>query len=578
MLLRTIRALEVGAGSWTGAAPEPVRERTDHRMTGIEAFLEILASAGVTHLFGNPGTTELPLNVAVTADPRFRYLFAIQEIPVVSMADGYAMASGSLGFCNVHAACGLGNAMGMIYNAHIEGTPLLITAGQQDRRLRLGEPVLEADLVSVARPWTRWAHEIQRVQDIPNALRRAIQVARTPPTGPVFLSLPLDIQTESATGLDLSPPHLPDPRARPPLGALEQAVALLQQARHPVIVAGSRVTETDACQELLAVAEKLGAPIYAEGTPSHGRLPVPADHPQYRGVLPYWSPEIRAVLADCDVLLAVGVSVFRLYIHCEPERPLPESVQVIHVDNVAWEIGKNLPVAVGLLSDPKTTLAELAERLPSNTGRTHPDWAAVRAGETDHLRATIASQSSIRPMTPLTFMDALNRALPSQVAVVEEAITTHQNLLERLGTLRDPRAFFAHRGWCLGWGMGCALGVKLAWPDRPVLGLIGDGAALYGIQALWSAAHHRIPVTFVIANNAQYQILKVCGDVMGLPATRDPKCPGLNLVNPEIDYVGLARSLGVAARRVSEPDELTDCVRSSLLGDQPQLFEVPIAR
>jgi benzoylformate decarboxylase len=162
--------------------------------------------------------------------------------------------------------------------------------------------------------------------------------------------------------------------------------------------------------------------------------------------------------------------------------------------------------------------------------------------------------------------------------VVEEAPTTHQNVFERLGVLKDPYAHFAHRGWALGWGMGCALGVKLAWPNRPVLALIGDGAALYGIQALWSAAHHQIPVTFVVAANAQYGILKVCGDVMGLPGLRDPRCPGLDLVGPEVDFAGVARAFGVEAHRVGEPEELSARVRASLAGATPQLIEVPIAR
>ena len=167
--------------------------------------------------------------------------------------------------------------------------------------------------------------------------------------------------------------------------------------------------------------------------------------------------------------------------------------------------------------------------------------------------------------------------LPADVAVVEEAITTHQNVFERLGALRDPAGFFAHRGWALGWGIGAAMGVKLAWPDRPVLALIGDGSAMYGIQGLWSAAHHNLGVTFVIANNSQYKILKVCGEVMNLPGLADPRCPGMDLVGPAIDFVGLARSLGVEAERVADPDELGERVRRSLASGKPRLIEVPIA-
>jgi benzoylformate decarboxylase len=555
-------------------------------MTGIEAFLDILARAGVRHLFGNPGTTELPLNAALLRDDRFRYLFGVHEIPVLSMADGYALASGRLAVANVHISCGLGNAMGMIYNAHIEGAPLLITAGQQDRRLRLSEPVLDGDLVSVARPWTKWAYEVQRVEDIPTALRRAIQIALTPPTGPVFLALPLDVQMEQADGLDLAAPSLPDRRTRPSREGLLQAAELLLQAKAPAILAGSRVMEAGAVEALAAVAERLAAPVFAEGTPSHARLPMPADHPQYRGILPLWSPDIRATLQDFDLLFAVGLNVLRLYIHCEPARPIPEHARLIHLDNAPGEIGKNYPVDLGLIGDPKSGLEELDELLlrrqtseqKQHARRQRAMWSEKRRAEQSRLQAEIEAQRQQRPLTPLAFMGAIAKVLPAKVAVVEEAITTHQNVFERLGVLKDPAGFFAHRGWALGWGMGCTLGVKLAWPDRPVLGLIGDGAALYGIQALWSAAHHDIPVTFVIANNAQYQILKVCGDVMALPELRDPACPGMNLVKPEVDFVGLARAFGVEAQRITEADQLSDLVREALSAGKPRLLEVAIAR
>lgn len=551
-------------------------------MTGIEAFLEILAASGVRYLFGNPGTTELPLNAAAARDPRFTYVFGLQEVPVVAMADGFALASGAVAVANVHIACGLGNAMGMLYNAHCEGSPLLLTAGQQDRRLQFDEPVLVGDLVRVARPWTKWAAEVDRVEDIPNAVRRAIQTAQTPPTGPVFLALPLDVQMGAAEGLDLAPPHVPDRRVRPPLEALRHASRLLAGAANPAILAGSRVTEAGAITALVAVAERLGAPVFAECATSHGRLPVPADHPLYAGTLPLWSPEVRSVLAGFDLVLAVGLNVLRLYIHREPARPIPEHVRLIHLDSDPAQVGKNFPVEVGLIGDLASGLEELdallAADLPADRSAAararRDEHAARRRSEQAALRSEIAAEWPRRPLTPKVLMAALARALPPDAAVVEEAVTTHQNLLERLGALRDPAGHFAQRGWALGWGLGCALGVKLAWPRRPVLGLLGDGAAMYGIQGLWSAAHHRIPVTFVICNNAEYRILKDCSAVLGLPPAA---APGLDLADPAIDFVALARSLGVAADRIEEPDELTDRVRDSLRGDSPQLFDVPIA-
>ena len=215
-------------------------------MNGIEALLEVLAAHGVTHLFGNPGSTELPLNEALAADGRFQYVLGLHEVALTAMADGYAQASGRLGVASVHICCGLGNAMGMLYNAHAAGSPVLLLAGQQDTRLRFGEPVLAGDMVSVARPWTRWAHEVQQAEDIPAAVRRAVQIALTPPTGPVFLAIPVDLQRHPLTDPDLAPPALPMRGTRPPAAAVEVAVQALLTAQDPAIVAGSRVTEAGA--------------------------------------------------------------------------------------------------------------------------------------------------------------------------------------------------------------------------------------------------------------------------------------------------------------------------------------------
>jgi benzoylformate decarboxylase len=555
-------------------------------MTGIEAFLNVLAAAGVKHVFGNPGTTELPLNDALVNDRRFQYVFGLHEIPVVAMADGYAMASGGVGVANVHICCGLGNAMGMLYNAHCSGSPVLLTAGQQDRRLRFEEPVLAGDMVSVVRPWTKWACEVQRVEDVPAAVRRAIQTALTPPTGPVFLALPVDVQMETCKGLDLSPPSLPDRRVRPPLDALHRAAAVLAEAKNPAILAGSRVTECGAIAELAAVAERLGAPVLVEQATAHGRVPFPTDHPLYGDCLPLWSPDVRRVLADFDVLLVVGMNLLRSYIYHEPSRPIPEHIRLVQMDNDPWEIAKNYPVEVGLIGDLKAGLAEFDSVLANTisreqaaAGRARLERVQVaRRNKQESLRKKIDAQWRQRPMTPLTLMAALAKVLPANAAVVEEAVTTSNATLERLGALKDPAGYFGHRGWALGWGLGCALGVKLAWPERPVLALLGDGAALYGIQGLWTAAHHRIPVTFVLCNNAQYQILKHCGEVMPLPNMAARQYLAMDLVQPEVDFVKLTQSLGVEAQRITEPEELSERVRQSLAGDKPQLFDVAIAR
>ena len=555
-------------------------------ISGIQAFLEILAEFNVRYIFGNPGTSELPLNDALVGDDRFQYILGLQEIPVMAMADGFSMASRTLGVVSLHISCGLGNAMGMLYNAYREGTPLLVTAGQQDRRLQFEEPILGGDMVSVARPWTKWSVEVNRVEDLPVAVRRAAQTALTPPTGPVFMSLPMDVQMEISDALDLSPIRLPDVRVRPPLAALQQAAHVLRSANNPGILAGSRVTEADAMCELVDVAELLGAPVMTESGTTHGRLAFPADHPLNGQGLPLWSPEVRKRLEEFDVLLVVGMDLLRQYVYHEPSRAIPESIRLVHIDEDPWQLGKNYPVEVGVTGHTKVTLGELAQELTNSfsdeqsaaiSARTARHVAAHEAAR-NALRSQIAAQQHLRPLTPLGLMGALSRILPDDVAVIEEAVTTTNTTFERLGVLKNTTGYFGHRGWGLGWGLGCTIGAKLAWPDRPVLGLLGEGAATYGIQGLWSAAHYNIPVTFVICNNACYQILKIGAKGIQLPNAMVERYEGLDLRNPEIDYVSLAKSFGVEAHRINDPDELSERVGESLRGNRLQLFDVPIAR
>jgi benzoylformate decarboxylase len=548
-------------------------------------MLELLAEAGVRYLFGNPGTTELPLSDALVDYQRIKYILGLQEVPVVAMADGFAQASRSPGVVNVHISCGLGNGMGMLYNAYRAGTPLILTAGQQDRRLKFEEPILWSDMVQVARPWTKWAAEVERAADLPLAIRRAVQTALMPPTGPVFLSIPIDVQREVGD-FDLSPPQPLNPRVRPPVEDLRRAAEILAQAKNPGILAGSRVVEAGAVTELVELAELLGAPVLAESGTTHGRLAFPCTHPLSAPGMPVYAPEIQQRLSEFDVLFVVGMDVFRLYVYFEPPRAVPKHIRLIHMDQDPWELGKNYPTEVSVCGNPKPGLEELVTILRATTTPAQRELAAKRGRERgeahgkfrDQLKARANEEWKQRPLTPLTVMSALARALPANVAVVEEAVTTTGTALERLGAIHDPTGYFGHRGWALGWGLGCSIGVKLAWPDRPVLAILGEGAALYGIQGLWTAAKYRIPVTFVICNNAQYQILKIGAQGMALPRANEGRFEGMDLSEPEIDMVSLARSFGVEAHRIDDPDELSQRVKESFRRETPILFDVPLIR
>jgi benzoylformate decarboxylase len=280
------------------------------------------------------------------------------------------------------------------------------------------------------------------------------------------------------------------------------------------------------------------------------------------------------------------MDLLQLYVYFEPENPLPPHLRIVHLDQNAWSVGKNYPTEVGVVGDPKSGLSELASLLRTTQTDAQRQAAQKRGAkrgevhrrEADELRNRAAVDKAKRPLTPLVAISSLARALPDNVAVIAEAVTTCGTILEQLGAIKDPTGYFAHRGWALGWGLGMTMGVQLAWPDRPTLGILGDGAAMYGIQGLWSAAHHKIPATFVICNNAQYRILKGGAKSMGLPRANEGRFEGMDLVEPEIDFVTLSRSLGVEAERIDDPDELTEKVRESLRGDKPRLFDVPIDR
>ncbi|HKD35422.1 MAG TPA: thiamine pyrophosphate-dependent enzyme [Pirellulales bacterium] len=367
---------------------------------------------------------------------------------------------------------------------------------------------------------------------------------------------------------------------------MTRAVDVLLAARNPAILVGSRVVERGAAGELIAVAERLGAPVFSEPGTTHGRLSFPADHPLYAQGLPLWSPELRERLAEFDAVLVVGMDLFRQYVYHEPSRAMPEHVKIVHLDEDPQQLGKNYRLAVGLWGGTKAGLAALdallaarmsAEQVATAKTRTE-SLAAIHRAARERLAQKAESDRAVRPMTSLAAMSALAKVLPANVAVIEEAVTTTNTTFERLGALKNTTGYFGHRGWGLGWGLGTAIGVRLAWPDRPVLALLGDGAALYGIQGLWSAAHYRIPVTFVICNNAQYKILKIGAVNMGLEEARRGRFLGMDIAAPEIDFVGLAQSFGVRAERITEPDQLSELASQSLAGNEPRLFDVQISR
>jgi benzoylformate decarboxylase len=549
---------------------------TPNTISGRSAFIELLQSEGVTHLFGNPGTTELPIMHALADYPDMRYVLGLQEAIVVAMADGYARASGELVACNVHVAPGLGNAMGSLFTAFNSGTPLIITAGQQEQGHGLTEPLLYAPLVPIATPVVKWATEVTRLEDLPRIVHRAAKIATTPPTGPVFISLPGDI-LNAFGAIDLGQATRVDTRVRPSDESLRTLAERLLRAERPVIIAGHEIIRSDALAEAARFAEVLGCPVYDQTVLQGAHFPT--HHPTYLGPLSRDQKTVRARLEPYDTAISLGSDFLRMSVYSEVE-PLPPHMAVIQIGLNDWEMGKTYPAEIAIRSDVKETLrvltplvAELggaklrqraAEALGALSGR---NWTASRKTRAEAAMAKASSRRMDSEWLMLTITDLL----PQDAIIVDEALTTAASLPAYMH-VRDRHAYFGNVSGGIGWGIAAAVGIQLAQPERKVVALLGDGSAMYSIQALWTAAHQKLPITFVIFNNGGYRIIK---QRLKLFHSTD-RFIGMDFVNPPIEFAALARSLGMQACRVETPDSFKTAYGNALAAREPILLEVVV--
>jgi benzoylformate decarboxylase len=548
-------------------------------IAGKSAFLKILKQEGVSVMFGNPGTTELPLMDGLAREPEIKYVLALQEAVAVSMADGYAQASGGIGAVNVHVSPGLGNAMGMLYDAYKAGAPLLLTAGQHDQCFTVTEPILWSELVPLASPYVKWATEIHRLEDLPRIVHRAAKTALAHPRGPVFLSLPVDV-LNNERDIDLGTPTRIAAGLRGDLAAVKEAAKMLAQASKPLIVAGDAVSHSDAIAELVELAELVGAPVMGECVGSTCSFPF--THPLYAGPMPRLGPQIRAALMRHDLVLSVGADLFTLSLPDDVD-PMPEGgVPVIHIDTDPWELGKNYPAAVAIHGDPKGTLPDLIEELRKATGKTgHKDAtkrretvsAAHAQARADLEKRALADAMAV-PISPLSLVHAVAKAAPANAVIVDESISSAQGV-RNFFNCADAKSFFGLRGGGIGWGLPAAIGVKLGLPNRPVIALVGDGSAMYTNQALWTAARENLAIVYVIFNNASYRILKQRTHALKGYSMEDDVYVGMDLT-PHIDYIGMAKAFGVPGERIEKTSDVAAAMKRGLTSNGPYLIDVKI--
>lgn len=543
-------------------------------MTGRAALLQLLIDEGVTHLFGNPGTTELAIMEAVPQFPQLKYVLGLQESVVVGMADGFARASGKLAAVNLHCTPGLGHAMGALYNAKFSGSPLIITAGQYEMGYGLQEPLLYEPLVPIAQPLVKWAVEVTRIQDLPRIIRRAAKVALAPPAGPVFISLPGNILDDEAQ-LDFGSPTRVEDRVRPSDEVIQRLALRLLMAKKPVFIAGRELAEGDVFEEAGELATLLGAAVYHEPVPYNARFP--SDHPACMGDLTRNQKKVRETLGPYDLLLCLGADLLRMSPY-SPVEPLPEGMPVIHITERDWELGKNYPTELAVRADVAETLKALvpvlkAMRTSEQARHAERRLGALAANNWSSKREA-ASQAAdelagATPIAPQFLVKQIVEALPADAIVVEEALTATPFLTSLLA-MRDANCFYGLASGGLGFAMPGAVGISLAQPGRPVVAVVGDGSAMYGIQALWSAAHLKLPVTYVIVNNRSYRIIKE-----RLVASRhSDQFVGMDMKDPPIDFARMAQALGVSSACVTDPGDLAETLRKAIRSGSPNLVEV----
>ena len=549
-------------------------------MTGKHAVMEMLMAEGVPYIFGNPGTTETPIMDALESYPDIKYMLTVQEGVAMGMADAYGRASGSPSFVNLHIETGLANGISLLHNAYEGGSPIVLTACNKDvRELAHGR----SDLRELARQFTKWSVEVSHPDAIPVAMRRAFHEAKTPPTGPTFISFTAN-SLDDEGDVDIIPSSQSFNRVRPDADAVEKAVEILESASNPVMLVGDSVGESDAVDEAVRIAELLGCRVYSV---FYSGVNFPTSHPQYLGPIRLGFRGTRDSLASADAVLVAGKIASNYYMFSDPPmRYLNEATRLVHVHWDASNVGQTEPTDVGIAADPKTSLGEIAEALEASMSGSAREAAKARASEAAAEKQAAYERDESRlkarwdgsPMSPERMMAELANGLPDDVIIANDSVTSGAALQHSV-MFDEPGSIYGGRGGALGWGMGGTLGVKLANPDRPVVGVIGDGSAMMTAQGLWTAAAENIPIVYVICNNGIYKILKVNMNAYKELVLKGESPPsqyiGMDFPLP-FDMAAMANAFGVHGRRIEDPEELAPAVREAVAMGKPALLDVII--
>ncbi|MGE0424232.1 MAG: thiamine pyrophosphate-binding protein [Reyranellaceae bacterium] len=550
-------------------------------MRGRQVFMESLLAHGADTIFGNPGTTESPLIDSLLDYRQIRYIVALHEGVATGAASFYAQATGRTAIVNLHVAPGLGNAVGAIYGGLKANSPMIVTAGAQDTRMRLRDPLLGHDLASIAAPVTKWSVQVERADEMAPILRRAFKIANDPPAGPVFVALPINVM-EQETDVGVQGPGALYRAAQPDPAAVQALAGLLLSKRNPVIVAGDDIGRAGAVGEIVALAEALGAAVWVEGLRHHTNFPN--RHPSARGAVPFDAGALRKAFDGADAVLMVGGPFFE-EVWYAPGLPFPADCAVAHVEASLQRLAYNYTADAGIVGDVRASLAALRQAIEAAAptefkGAAQRRNAALKALKDSETAAQAERTRKSWDRTPISMaraMAEIRDGLPPNAIVVDESITANIDLA-RTFEFSTPGDYYSGRGGGIGQGLAGALGTQVAHPDRPVVCISGDGSSMYSIQALWTAAHHDLPIVFVILANREYRVLKHNLDTyrQRFEALSNQGYPHMDLGGPPLGFLDMARGMGLAGTLVTKGADLAGAVRAAFATKKPHLIEVAI--
>jgi benzoylformate decarboxylase len=550
--------------------------------TAAQAYLQVAAAHGVEYVFGLPGTSGQEFIGTIADQEKIRFVLALHETCVVSMADGHARVTGRPSLAQVSTLPGSANAVGALYDAYRDRSPVVVTSTNVDTRIAGRDSHTESkDLVEMTKQFTKWSAEVHRSDRIPEYLNRAFKVASTPPTGPVYLALPSNLLGES---VNIQNPMADRSRIVPRIGAdpeaLRDAARLIAGAKRPLIVAGSGVAKAGAIDELVKFAEMVAAPVVME--PRYSFLSFPTNHPQSFQI-PEREPSFNLpVWGEPDVILAIGCRLIREYRYL-PEPVMKPETRCIHIEEDPWEIGKVFPVDVGIIADAKSALRSLLE--------IYAVFAASAKGRDERLECIREAQEQVKselesrvkqgwdatPINAARLARTMDRLLENDTLIVNESPTSKDILLANFQFGKGRSYFSNSSGGFLGWGMGAAIGAQLGSPHRRVVACLGDGSAMFGIQGLWTLAKYRVPLLVIVFNNRAYMAVK--NQFRGsAERVRNAAEMGAEIVAPDVNFARLADTFGIFGQRVESPEAIEPALKRAMEQNGPALVDVVIAQ